>query len=334
MVSSVTIRLLLLFLEAHLTQVTDADLQVYFYRYPPGQYWQVEGLATWINTNSVSQSLDCNTTSNSGDGVGWSRQAGLKLSRVQAVTNGKRLVLDSLGSTDFGIYTCFDGATNESLTINVTSANPAIQAVSDVVTIEAGSSGQLKVYISGVPNPTSTDISWFKVGPGGIKTELKEPTVNFSSDHRTLLLTNVQESNGGTYNCVVTTSGTTAFSTIHLDVSSKPALQGNAPGYSHYGNTSLCVENSTFSSVDDQGQVTMPATEFILVAVIVLLAALLAIVSLSFAFYCCYVHQQLGKAKTYSMNSPNNLEKYNVEPYLTAAGQDCVVVDPVYSNIK
>lgn len=78
----------------------------------------------------------------------------------------------------------------------------------------------------------------------------------------------------------------------------------------------------------------MPATEFILVAVIVLLAALLAIVSLSFAFYCCYVHQQLGKAKTYSMNSPNNLEKYNVEPYLTAAGQDCVVVDPVYSNIK
>ena len=85
-------------------------------------------------------------------------------------------------------------------------ANPAIQAVSDVVTIEAGSSGQLKVYISGVPNPTSTDIAWYKVGPGGIKTEIKEPTVNFSSDHRTLLLTNVQESNGGTYMCIVTQS--------------------------------------------------------------------------------------------------------------------------------
>ena len=85
-------------------------------------------------------------------------------------------------------------------------ANPAIQAVSDVVTIEAGSSGQLKVYISGVPNPTSTDIAWFKVGPGGIKTEIKEPTVNFSSDHRTLLLSNIEPEDGGIYQCIVSQS--------------------------------------------------------------------------------------------------------------------------------
>ena len=83
-------------------------------------------------------------------------------------------------------------------------ANPVIQAVSDVVTIEAGSSGQLKVYVSGIPDPTSTDIAWFKVGPGGNTTELKVPTVNFSSDHRTLLLTNIQDSDGGTYMCIVT----------------------------------------------------------------------------------------------------------------------------------
>ena len=101
--------------------LTFAGLQVYFYRYPPGQYWQVEGLATWINTNSFSQSLDCNTTSNSGDGVGWSREGGLNPSRVQAVANGKRLSLD-IGFTDadLGIYTCYDSATNESLNVSIT----------------------------------------------------------------------------------------------------------------------------------------------------------------------------------------------------------------------
>ena len=94
--------------------------------------------------------------------------------------------------------------TTKKLLSTFCTANPAIQAVSDVVTIEAGSSGQLKVYVSGIPDPNSTDIAWFKVGPGGNTTELKEPTVNFSSDHRTLLLTNVQDSDGGTYRCIAT----------------------------------------------------------------------------------------------------------------------------------
>ena len=84
-------------------------------------------------------------------------------------------------------------------------------AVSDVVTIEAGSSGQLKVYVSGVPDPVSTDIIRFKEGPGGNTTELKEPTVNFSSDHRTLILTDVQERDGGTYICSVKLSLLTSF---------------------------------------------------------------------------------------------------------------------------
>ena len=62
------------------------------------------------------------------------------------------------------------------------------------------------MYASGIPDPASTGITWFKVGPGGNITELKEPTVNFSSDHRTLLLSNVQESDGGTYICIVSQS--------------------------------------------------------------------------------------------------------------------------------
>ena len=60
------------------------------------------------------------------------------------------------------------------------------------------------MYVSGIPDPSSTAITWFKLGPGGTMTELREPTVNFSSDHRTLLLTNVQDSDGGTYMCIVT----------------------------------------------------------------------------------------------------------------------------------
>eukprot|EP00731_Ephydatia_muelleri_P018135 Em0011g175a len=144
-----------------------------------------------INTNSFSQNLDCSTTSNSGDGVGWTRQAGLYLTGCRQVTNGKRLSLDfGFTNADLGIYTCYDIATNESLNVNITN----------------GSSGQLKVYVSGFPDPTSADIAWFKVGPGENTTELKEPTVNFSSDHRTLLLTNVQDSDGGTYKCIVTQS--------------------------------------------------------------------------------------------------------------------------------
>ena len=85
-------------------------------------------------------------------------------------------------------------------------ANPAIQAVSDVVTIEAGSSGQLKVYVSAIPDPTSADITWLKVGPGENTTELKEPTVNFSSDHRILLLNNIEPEDGGMYQCIVSRS--------------------------------------------------------------------------------------------------------------------------------
>eukprot|EP00731_Ephydatia_muelleri_P018127 Em0011g167a len=189
-----------------------AGLQLYYYRQPIGtntnsiQSWKVEGLATRIAQSAFSDNLDCNTTSNNGAGISWTGQVPFNPSWVQSLLNGKRLTLDSFNNINFGIYTCYDSATNESLNVNITSANPAIQAVSDVVTIEAGSSGQLKVYISGVPYPTSTDIAWLKVGPGGIKTEIKEPTVNFSSDHRTLLLTNIQDSDEGTYMCIVTQS--------------------------------------------------------------------------------------------------------------------------------
>ena len=82
-----------------------------------------------------------------------------------------------------------------------TTANPAIQAVSDVVNIEAGSSGQLKVYVSGIPNPSYDSIAWFKLVPGEDHVEVNEPTVNFFSDRRTLLLTNVTTNE--MYQCLV-----------------------------------------------------------------------------------------------------------------------------------
>ena len=81
------------------------------------------------------------------------------------------------------------------------------------------------MYVSGVPDPTSTSITWFKVGPGGNKTELKEPTVNFSSDHRTLLLSNVQDSDGGVYGCAVSLpSHPTVNVTMYINITGREKL--------------------------------------------------------------------------------------------------------------
>ena len=81
------------------------------------------------------------------------------------------------------------------------------------------------MYVSGVPDPTSTSITWFKVGPGGNKTELKEPTVNFSSDHRMLLLSNVQDSDGGTYMCIVTQNFIPSHPSVSVSI--QLAVTGN-----------------------------------------------------------------------------------------------------------
>ena len=71
--------------------------------------------------SAFSDNLDCNTTSNNGTGVGWRRtQATLNPNWIQAVTNGRRLVLDSFTNSNLGIYTCYDNVTNETVTINIT----------------------------------------------------------------------------------------------------------------------------------------------------------------------------------------------------------------------
>eukprot|EP00731_Ephydatia_muelleri_P018125 Em0011g165a len=294
-----------------------AGLQVYFYRYPPGQYWQVEGLATWINTNSFSQNLDCSTTSNSGDGVGWTRQAGLLPNWVQAVTNGKRLSLDfGFTNADLGIYTCYDIATNESLNVNITNANPAIQAVSDVVIIEAGSSGQLKVYVSGFPDPTSADIAWFKVGPGENTTELKEPTVNFSSDHRTLLLTNVQDSDGGTYKCIVTQS-------FPLNLSSSAIMQ-------------LAINagpdsNTTTSSTTDAISIKRVVIAFVFVVIGTFLIAM----CLSVVIILCLLKRRKTKRHSLSMMQGIRLQSCTSGPTIEDIDpHDDVFTGPSVSNTQ
>ena len=79
----------------------------------------------------------------------------------------------------------------------------------------------------------------------------------------------------------------------------------------------------------------MPVAQYGLVAVVVLLAASLTIVSLSFAAYCCHAQKLSKAAKTYSVHDPKNLERYNVEPYLTTGGaMSASVPDPVYSNVN
>ncbi|KAL5487276.1 hypothetical protein EMCRGX_G019858 [Ephydatia muelleri] len=186
-------------------------LQVYYYRNSsvhPQEMWRVEGMATLFKTVTYVAYLLCNTTSNNGSGIIWMRgQVTVNSSLTEKLAmNGVLLLINDFTTNDLGDYTCFDSLSNSYLTINLTTANPAIQAVNDVVTIEAGSSGQLKVYVSAIPNPTSKDITWLKVGPGENTTELNTPTVNFSSDHRTLLLNNIEPEDGGIYKCIVSQS--------------------------------------------------------------------------------------------------------------------------------
>ena len=116
-------------------------LQLYYYRQPIGtntnpiQSWKVEGLATRITQGVFSDNLDCNTTSNNGAGISWTGQVPFSSSWVQSLLNGKRLALDSFNNINFGIYTCYDSATNESLNVNITSgerwSNAHIISLSD-----------------------------------------------------------------------------------------------------------------------------------------------------------------------------------------------------------
>ena len=92
--------------------------------------------------------------------------------------------------------------------------NPAILPVNRVLRIMENSIATLRVYVSGYPLVTSSQIHWYR--PNG--TEILEGQALFEDGRRTLVLSEVQSTDEGMYRCEVTTSYGNRSTLIQLDV--------------------------------------------------------------------------------------------------------------------
>lgn len=92
--------------------------------------------------------------------------------------------------------------------------NPAILPVNRVLRVMEGTAAILRVYVSGYPLVTSGQIHWY----GSNGTEILEGQARFDDGRRTMLLSDVQSTDGGLYRCEVTTSYGDASTSIQLDV--------------------------------------------------------------------------------------------------------------------
>ena len=77
-----------------------------------------------------------------------------------------------------------------------------------------GTAATLRVYVSGYPLVTSSQIHWYR--PNG--TEILEGQARFEDGRRTMILTEVQSTDGGLYRCEVTTSYGNSSTSIQMDV--------------------------------------------------------------------------------------------------------------------
>lgn len=92
--------------------------------------------------------------------------------------------------------------------------NPAILPMNRVLRTMEGTAATLRVYVSGYPLVTSNQIHWYR--PNG--TEILEGQARFEDGRRTMILTEVQSTDGGLYRCEVTTSHGNCSTSIQLDV--------------------------------------------------------------------------------------------------------------------
>ena len=97
-------------------------------------------------------------------------------------------------------------------------ANPAILAAKETVSIPEGGTVELEVYLSGYPVPTESNITWWY--PNGSTILNTDFGVMFQGEGRKLILSNVESEQSGSYQCSVITStspymGTTT--SIQLD---------------------------------------------------------------------------------------------------------------------
>lgn len=97
--------------------------------------------------------------------------------------------------------------------------NPAIVAAEDTVEVVQGLTAELEVYASGYPVPTESRIMWFR--PDFSEIMSSDQGVSFQDGRRRMILSNVQVSQAGQYECEVVISYSprmNAFTTIQLDV--------------------------------------------------------------------------------------------------------------------
>jgi hypothetical protein len=158
----------------------------------PGDRWIVEGLATYeVGFDPPIYDFQCLDTEN--NAVQWVREAGLMKSIV-TVTNGVSMQFTGPTEADSGIYTCQNSMA--SLPINITLANPAVQAITPNITVFINESVTIGFYASGSPQLLDSELIWRHnsaiVSSG-----------NFTSNRRKLTLSNIAFTDGGVYTLTV-----------------------------------------------------------------------------------------------------------------------------------
>ena len=74
-------------------------------------------------------------------------------------------------------------------------------AAEETVGVVQGLTVELEVYVSGFPTPTSSQITWNR--PGGSVISNNDPGMVFQDGGRRLIISNVQSTQAGLYECEV-----------------------------------------------------------------------------------------------------------------------------------
>ena len=104
-------------------------------------------------------------------------------------------------------------------------ANPAVCPVMEMVTTAETLKTQLDVYVSGLPVPRSDQIHWYR--PNGVEIQDGDASIQFTNDHKRLILGNVKLSDAGTYEVEVVLSGSvTLRAQTGIDLNIEGIIEG------------------------------------------------------------------------------------------------------------
>ena len=185
--------------------------------------------------------FDCITDINNGSGLRWTKMSTENRFEFEPIPwgtpPGMRLSVGGIDYGDLDIYTCSDMYSNDVVSVNITASesivfhtnhalyslthavNPAIVAAEDTVEVVQGLTAELEVYVSGYPIPTESRMTWYR--PDFTILTSSDQGVSFQDGGRRMILSNVQVSQAGLYECevVITLSPRMdAFTMIQLNV--------------------------------------------------------------------------------------------------------------------